>query len=365
MFPFPFEPEHYAEQLAAKRQRLATLLEPFGTPPITVFASPSEGFRMRAEFRFWHEADGGHFVMFPKGEPNRPMVVTAFPIGHPRINTLMEGVRGAVNRNPLLLQKLYQVEFLVTLSGESLVTLIYHRALETEWESAARELQQQLGTSIIGRSRKQVILLNKNQVDEQLVVNGRTLHYRQMEGGFTQPNAFINQEMLGWAERVTASTGGDLLELYCGNGNFTMALARNFRQVLATEVGKGSVAAAQHNLLANGITNTRICRMSSEEISEAIAGKRIFRRLAEQGINPVDYRFSTLLVDPPRAGLDPATLGLAKDFGKILYISCNPDSLAANLATLAATHRIEAVALFDQFPYTHHMESGLLLSRRN
>jgi tRNA (uracil-5-)-methyltransferase len=76
------------------------------------------------------------------------------------------------------------------------------------------------------------------------------------------------------------------------------------------------------------------------------------------------YQFGTLLVDPPRAGLDVATLRLASTFNRVLYISCNPETLSDNLATLSATHSIESLAFFDQFPYTHHLESGVVLSKK-
>ena len=55
---------------------------------------------------------------------------------------------------------------------------------------------------------------------------------------------------------------------------------------------------------------------------------------------------------------------MAAGFPSILYISCNPDTLAANLEALCQTHRPQAFALFDQFPYTDHMECGVLLERR-
>jgi tRNA (uracil-5-)-methyltransferase len=69
-------------------------------------------------------------------------------------------------------------------------------------------------------------------------------------------------------------------------------------------------------------------------------------------------------VDPPRSGLDATTLEFAAGFDNILYISCNPHTLLNNLAALKATHAVSAAAVFDQFPYTHHLECGLLLTRR-
>ena len=161
---------------------------------------------------------------------------------------------------------------------------------------------------------------------------------------------------------VNVSVRGDLIELYCGNGNFTMALAPLFQRVLATEISKSSVKAAQHNLSVNRIDNVAIVRMSSDEISTALAGGRAFNRLKHLPLD--DYRFTTLLVDPPRSGLDDVTLALARRFDNILYISCNPQTLHANIADLNDSHRIEALALFDQFPYTHHLECGVLLHKR-
>jgi tRNA (uracil-5-)-methyltransferase len=103
-------------------------------------------------------------------------------------------------------------------------------------------------------------------------------------------------------------------------------------------------------------------RLASEEVTQALTGVREFRRL--QGIDLQSFDFGTVFVDPPRAGLDPATLELVRGYQRILYISCNPETLAANLQDLNSTHRITRCALFDQFPYTHHMESGVLLERR-
>jgi tRNA (uracil-5-)-methyltransferase len=66
---------------------------------------------------------------------------------------------------------------------------------------------------------------------------------------------------------------------------------------------------------------------------------------------------------PPRAGIDAETLKLLQRFEKIIYISCNTDTLYDNLKTLTQTHKIVKFALFDQFPFTHHVESGVLLEK--
>ena len=361
-----FQPDRYHDLLQAKQQHLAELLQPFYQGPLAIHDSPPVGFRMRAEFRFWQDGDDGWYAMFPKGQPDSPQRIDNFPVAAAQINRLMQAVRDAVLQQPLLKQRLFQVEFLCSQKGEALVTLIYHRPLDDAWQAEATALASRLGCHIIGRSRRQKRVIGQDYIDETLQVMGRSLHYRQHEGSFTQPNAAVNEKMLAWACRQAGdSSGRDLLELYCGNGNFTVALADRFRRVLATEISKTSVQAARHNFVANGINNVQIARMSSEEFTIALNGERRFRRLDDEGIVLAEHDFSTVLVDPPRAGLDDGTLALLARFERIIYISCNPHTLVANLAQLAGSHQVLAAALFDQFPYTDHIETGVVLEKRN
>lgn len=364
------EPERYAEQLAAKRDYLESAFAPFQPPALEVFESPPGYYRQRCEFRIWHEEDDLFYAMFevdPANPKNKRVIrLDQYAVASERINQLMPQLREACLNSDQLRRKLFQVEFLTTLSGEALVTLIYHRPLGDEWEQEARALEAELGIMIIGRSRKQRIVLTRDHVWERLEVDGRTLHYQQVENSFTQPNAHICQKMLSWAREVTAeqrenALQRDLVELYCGNGNFTIALADNFRRVLATEISRTSVASANVNLEANGVTNAQIGRMSAEEFSLALKGEKAGRRVAEMALE--EYDFSTVLVDPPRAGLDEQSCEQLSEYAQIVYISCNPATLAENLTILTKTHRIERFALFDQFPFTDHLECGVLLQR--
>ena len=83
--------------------------------------------------------------------------------------------------------------------------------------------------------------------------------------------------MIEWACDRAANRQGDLLELYCGNGNFTLPLSAHFASVLATELSKASVRAARHNLEENGVDNVHLIRMSAAEMCQAMDGVRRFR----------------------------------------------------------------------------------------
>ena len=364
-------PEHlpiaqYDAQLTEKHQRLSQLLSSYQHPEIEVFRSPKSHYRMRAEFRLWHDNDDLYHIMFDQQTKSR-IRVDQFPAASELINQLMPIMIEALKQDPVLRHKIFQIDYLTTLSGEALVTLLYHRPLHEDWIAAAKGLRdtlRRLGFSIdiIGRATKTKIVLDKDHIEEVLNLKGEKLIYRQVENSFTQPNANINIAMLEWAQTITENSTGDLLELYCGNGNFSIALAKNFDRVLATEIAKPSVESAQYNIAANGITNLQIIRMSAEEFTQAMQGVRSFNRL--KGIDLQAYNCETIFVDPPRSGLDEQTLKMVQQYPRILYISCNPETLCENLSVLAETHEISRVALFDQFPYTHHMESGVLLTLR-
>ena len=360
----------YNEQLQQKTNYLTEKLRPFHAPKLQVFPSAEQHYRQRAEFRIWHEGDAMSYAMFQAGQKASSaslIKLDNFPTAAHSINDLMPKLMHAISDCPVLRERWYQVEFLATLSVDSkiLVTLIYHKRLDDAWEAAARQLQNDLNIWIIGRSRGQKIVLKQDFVTEKLTVHGREFQYRQLEGGFTQPNAQICEKMLAWACNAAGNSKQfDLLELYCGNGNFTLPLSQHFRRVLATEISKTSVAAAQWNISANQINNIQIARLSAEELTEAFSGSRAFQRLTAQGIDLQYYDFSTIFIDPPRAGVDDETLKLVAKFEHIIYVSCNPETLCENLHYLIKTHKIQEVALFDQFPFTHHIETGVLLIKK-
>jgi tRNA (uracil-5-)-methyltransferase len=71
-----------------------------------------------------------------------------------------------------------------------------------------------------------------------------------------------------------------------------------------------------------------------------------------------------VFVDPPRAGMDEMSCRFVSRFENIIYISCNPLTLHRDLEILTKTHDVVAMALFDQFPYTHHVEMGVKLQKK-
>jgi tRNA (uracil-5-)-methyltransferase len=353
----------YEDQVNQKLERVTELLAPFYQGVLETHKSPEDHYRARAEFRIWHEGERCDYAMGNMARKGAITIEECPKVIKPiekRMWRLLEYINAS---KEVLKHKLFAVEFLATTTDECLVTMLYHRRLDEQWSREAKVLESMLNCKIMGRSRKQKVVLSDEFVTERLSIDGRTYTYVAYESGFTQPNPSVNVKMIEWGiAQARKVNKGDLLEAYCGLGNFTLPLSRYFDKVLATEISKRSIHAAQQNCLLNKIENITFVRMASEEMTEALQGTRTFTRL--KGVDLESYDFSTVLVDPPRAGLDEGTIELISDIEYIIYISCNPETLARDLETLTQTHRVIDAALFDQFPHTAHVECGVFLHKK-
>lgn len=369
--PWETDPDNYEALFQRKCDAVEASFAPLALPTAERFASPPQSYRARAEFRVWHTDERLDFVMFDPQSPRTPVPISDFAPGITPIRELMPRLRNALQENPVLRKKLFQAEFMASKSGELLVTLIYHRRLDESWLQAAELLVADLGGSgtatrplhIVGRSRGQKIVIGADFIRDSFCVGDDLYRYRQYEQAFVQPNAAVNEKMLTWAWDQAVTPVGNLLELYCGNGNFTLPLARRHVQVVATELSKSGARAARENLAENHIDNVEVVRLSAEEASQAMRGEREFRRLRDLPVPLSELNLRSVFVDPPRAGVDSATLACLRGFDRIYYVSCNPETLRDNLLELRDTHSVDALAFFDQFPYGPHLESAVVLKR--
>ena len=164
-------PETYREELDAKIERARAHFaasssssasdgietEEVPLPETEVFESARSHFRMRAEFRVWHEGEKSFLAMFDSDDPKTPVEVPSFPMGSEKINELMPKLLAEIEASETLRKKLFQVNFLTTVKGEAMISMLYHRRLNEEWEAEAETMRVRLGVSIVGRSRKQKV----------------------------------------------------------------------------------------------------------------------------------------------------------------------------------------------------------------
>jgi 23S rRNA (uracil1939-C5)-methyltransferase len=180
---------------------------------------------------------------------------------------------------------------------------------------------------------------------DEMIYTTRQAVYQVSAGAFFQSNRFLIDDLV---DLVTAGRSGALaLELYAGVGLFAVPLARNFRQVVAVEAAPYS----HKDLVANAPRSLRAVQTTTEEFLKK---------------GHLEQRPDLIVLDPPRAGLGEevaAQVGRL-DAPTVLYVSCDPATLARDLRVLLETgYRIARAHLIDLFPQTFHIESVFELVR--
>lgn len=199
---------------------------------------------------------------------------------------------------------------------------------------------------ILGRSWRK--LAGADFIEERL---GR-LTFRLSPGSFFQVNS-PQAEVLYNVVREMAGRGPRLLDLYCGVGSLALWLADRFQEVGGVEEAPGAIADAEINAETNAIRNTRF----------QAAPVEVFLRGLDRSAGG---RALTVTLDPPRAGCSPAVLKslLTLNPGRIVYVSCDPGTLARDLGILSkGGYRVEEVQPVDLFPQTAHIETAVKLTR--
>lgn len=174
------------------------------------------------------------------------------------------------------------------------------------------------------------------------------VQYTISPAGFFQSNWNLNQSLAGLIrENLEPLRDQKVLDLYSGAGNFSLSIARDTGEVIAVEENPSSIEDGKRNLQVNHIDNLQFFQSPAE------------------AFNIDDYRPDVVILDPPRAGLSERLVYnlQAASPEKIIYISCNPSTMARDLSRLAGQYSIESVRLVDFFPQTYHIESLAVLKR--
>jgi len=195
------------------------------------------------------------------------------------------------------------------------------------------------------------LLWGEEAIEERIL----GLRFRLRPGAFLQTNTEMAERLYALARDFAGLSGVErVFDLYCGTGTIGLALAAQAREVWGLEISGEAVACAIENAELNGIANARFFAGN--------VGQSLQELVAEAG--PPDV----VVVDPPRAGLAGRALRRAGGLGapRIVYVSCNPTTLASDLKVLGEEHGYELVRCrpVDMFPHTPHVESVALLERR-
>jgi 23S rRNA (uracil1939-C5)-methyltransferase len=167
---------------------------------------------------------------------------------------------------------------------------------------------------------------------------------------FFQPNALGAEELYQKVVEYAQLKGSEwVLDLYSGTGTIPIFLSKRARAVIGMEIVESAILDAQRNCGANGIQN---CQFVLGDIRESLSS--------------LTLKPDVLIIDPPRAGMHKDVLSEVMELGteRIIYVSCNPATMARDLGTMSQAYHIVEIQPVDMFPQTYHIEAIAKLIRR-
>lgn len=197
---------------------------------------------------------------------------------------------------------------------------------------------------------REVLYIKTNPAEEPV-----PLTFHVSPAAFFQPNTAQAEKLYALALRLAIiPKNGVVYDLYCGTGTMGICCAPRVSQVVGIELSPEAAHDARHNAKVNGLANVAILTGSVQEKLLEIREEELFPKP------------DLVMVDPPRAGLDPASIRHLIELSppKILYVSCNPATQAENIKEFVqGGYRLQTVQPVDQFPHTVHVENIAVLTK--
>ncbi len=362
----------YEEQLRNKEDEVRALIKAAGFDPALmpgIVPCPDPySYRNKMEYSFGDERKGGELRL---GMHRKKSFLSVVDSSHCLIvpddfNTLVRNTlsfcleRGYVQFNRKLRSGLLRNLILRrgVRTGELLVNIVTSSAAGFDEEGFARVVNgAKLGSRVCGILRT----INDTpsdavNVEELRILQGRDYYMEEVLGlsfkvgafSFFQTNVEAAERLYRDALALIPDIGGKVVyDLYCGTGTISQAMALKAKKVYGVEIVEEAVEAARMNASLNGLEN---CVFVADDVQNAL--------------DSLEERPDVIVVDPPRSGIMPKALGkiLAYKVPQILYISCNPKTLAENLrAASLSGYRPASLTAYDNFPFTRHTECVCLL----
>lgn len=342
----------YSEQLKWKQGFVAQALKRIGrladdTPP-RIIASPSPlGYRSRILVRLYVSASGVISLGYFARGTHELIEVTACAIAGPRINKVLELIRAMHGQGFEGLKVRLEIQELLSQTNEVLITVYPGDGPSPEVEGLAARLAALPGVAWAGTVfalRTAPMFCYESDLERE---------YYTLPGQFQQVNAALNRILRQNIYNIVSGKGASrVLDVHCGAGNLSLALANGHRYVEGIESNPRAIAAARHALQANQLSQAVYLTGDAEAH---------LWKCARGG-----EKFDLVILDPPRQGMYPGMIPLRKIApATIIYVSCDPTTLARDLAALCkgGFYEIEDLYCLDFFPNTFHVETVAVLSR--
>jgi 23S rRNA (uracil1939-C5)-methyltransferase len=369
----PFIDLPYPEQLTRKRALVGAAFAKFAALkdveiPEVVPSPRRLGYRARVKLVV-RKSGGTIATGLYVPQSHRVMDISSCPVHPRRVNQVLEYLKYRAQELGIVPYDerddsgdLRYVDFRYSFARQEVsVTLVSRHPVLPEGEKLARALQRKFSfvTGVIlniNENRGNVIWGQVNRMlsgRETLLeqIGGLKLVYPA--GVFSQSNPHTAQKLYDRVVELAQLTGKEnILDLYCGVGPISLNLAHGARQVWGIDDNEAGIVTAKQNARRNGVGNCRFFAGDAAAKIQELRGQ----------LDALDL----IVVNPPRKGLQAAALNAVLDLSapKLIYVSCEPNSLARDLAKfVTAGYRIQTVQPFDMFPQTAEVENVALLQR--
>lgn len=361
----------YERQLREKAAILVETLRRVGkleAPEPAPLPSQPWNYRNRTRFKFEKAPAGFRLGYFESGS-HRLLAIERCPISSPRINALIPQLY-ELGKRPDFANGKGEIEVFVNHDDNELLLTVTTAARSPETlVSAAREIAPGLvSLAVRATAADQPRTFGRGH----LLYQAAGVSFRVSHGSFFQTNRFLVDAI---ADAALANLeGGTAVDLFSGVGYFALPLARRFQRVVAVESNPAAARDLDSNRDRAGLLNIEVIQQSVEDFL-ASGGRREWRGAPASRRRPGHARQPSALrqpgpevvvLDPPRAGFGLPGMERLASLGPhtVVYVSCDPATLARDLAALAVRgYRLESLKLADLFPQTFHIETIARLKR--
>ena len=362
--------QSYSQQLEGKLSNLKDVFASLGVVPSVIYPSPSEWFyRNKMEFSFGTDGVGLALGLKARGQWSKVLNLSECHLLSAETPALLKSVRDWAFREKLsvydprshqgLLRHLVVREsgdkkermVLLVISSENFPKESFVRAVLDAYPASGVLWGKNDHLSDTAFVEHPQLLWGKSAITETLEVGGRTLRYQVSPQSFFQSNTRASQTLHAFIrEKVNIVSPKLIVDLYCGLGAITLSVADLCDKVMGLESVESAVLDARLNAEINGIKNASFYHGFAEILLPALLA-----------MGP-----ELLIVDPPRSGIHPKALSVIEkaEIPALLYVSCNPKTLARDLNPLLTRYKALSFAAFDFFPQTEHVETAIFLARR-
>ncbi|MEE1031712.1 MAG: 23S rRNA (uracil(1939)-C(5))-methyltransferase RlmD [Ruminococcus sp.] len=363
-----YQGTEYSEQLKDKQKKIQKLLKKFGKAETIVGMEEPYFYRNKVHATFKHKKNGDIISGIYEEGTHKVVAVEECQIQNQKANEIILTIRKLAKSFKI---KIYNEDSGYGLlrhvlirtgkyTGEVMVVLVAASPVfpsKNNFVKALRKEHPEITTVVLNVNEKRtsmvlgernIVLYGKGYIEDELC----GCRFRISPSSFYQVNPVQTEILYKKAIKMAGLSGKErVVDAYCGTGTIGLIASKDAKEVISVELNRDAVKDAIGNAKRNNIKNVRFYQADAGEFLVSMAQQ--------------NEKVDVIFMDPPRAGSDEAFMSSVFQMApeRIVYISCNPETLARDLEYLTKKYTVKRICPVDLFPFTNHTEVICLLGK--